>query len=101
MVAYTREHHYYRVYLPLHYDKKIKESVQKVSKGNMRMFQGYKGDFDSQKELQIEVVFRINGKVIILLDCNGVFSSMLCTSDKYPISHSEISFLNIILLPSA
>jgi putative transposase len=30
------------------------------------MFQGYKGDSNSQKELQIEVVFRINAKVLSL-----------------------------------
>jgi hypothetical protein len=30
------------------------------------MFQGYKGDSNYQKELQIEVVFRINAKVLLL-----------------------------------
>ena len=37
------------------------------------MFQGYKGDSNYQKELQIEVVFRINAKVLILDKIKGKY----------------------------
>ena len=64
MVAYTREDHYRGLYPPLYYVQGIEETIWKGFNDNRRMFKGNKGDSNSQKKLQVEVISGINAKLL-------------------------------------